>query len=273
MKGTHLLRSALLALLALAVISGASFAGGDLFDKGYKDCPHQARALTDGFISDMVVSRDQAEADHVDVSWAATDPSTWGLGGNAYSTSLVVILEDNKADKLNTKTLSLGTKKATFEEVDTGQEVTVQMAIVVDHADGKYLISDILSSDLNQSLTKPAFGTGWHRLKTNNDAGTPNTAAGNAGFQYDSEEIKGGMMYYIGYNENFGNYKEGSFSITTSPSTARLRIGLAHSSNEMRISGKTLNSRPTGSALLTVTMTLSRSRPATGRRVPEIPRR
>ena len=227
-KGTHLLRSALLALLALAVISGASFAGGDLFDKGYKDCPHQARALTDGFISDMVVSRDSAEADHVDVSWAATEPSTWGLGANAYSTSLVVILED--AD-LNTKTLSLGTKKATFEEVDTGQEVTVQMAIVVDHADGKYLISDILSSDLNQSLTKPSFSTGWHRLKTIGDAATT-TAEADAGFQYDSEEIKGGMMYYIGYNENFGNYKEGSFSITTSPSTARLRIGLAHSGTE-----------------------------------------
>jgi hypothetical protein len=34
-KGARLLGSALLALLALAVISGGSFAGGDLFDADY----------------------------------------------------------------------------------------------------------------------------------------------------------------------------------------------------------------------------------------------
>ena len=39
-------------------------------------------------------------------------------------------------------------------------------------------------------------------------------------------------MYYIGYNENFANYTEGTASYTHSPSTQRLRIGLAHSSSE-----------------------------------------
>ena len=52
-KGTHLLRSALLALLALAVLSGGSLAAGDLFDNGYKDCPHKTR-LRDGQIDRLV---------------------------------------------------------------------------------------------------------------------------------------------------------------------------------------------------------------------------
>ena len=56
-KGTHLLRSALLALLALAVISGASFARGDLFDDDYNDCPHNTR-FRDGQIADLAVARD-----------------------------------------------------------------------------------------------------------------------------------------------------------------------------------------------------------------------
>ena len=56
-KGTHLLRSALLALLALAVISGGSLAAGDLFDDDYKDCPYKTR-LRDGQIDDLSVNRD-----------------------------------------------------------------------------------------------------------------------------------------------------------------------------------------------------------------------
>ena len=42
-------------------------------------------------------------------------------------------------------------------------------------------------------------------------------------------------MYYIGYNENFANYTEGSTNpadYVHSPTTQRLRIGLAHSDNE-----------------------------------------
>ena len=225
-KGTHLLRSALLALLGLVVISGASFAGGDLFDGDtYKDCPYQTR-LRDGQIADLAVARDSDDADHVNVSWTATDAASWGLGPNAYNTSLVVILDDGD---LNPKTLSLGSRKATFEDVETGKVVKVQMAIVVDHADGDYLISDILEMSIDQSLSKPAFGTGWNRVTSNSD--NDNAADG---FQYASEAIGGGMMYYIGYNENFGNVRAGTATINTDPSTARLRIGLAHSTNESK---------------------------------------
>ena len=226
-KGTHLLRSALLALLALAVISGGSLAAGDLFDDDYKDCPHKTR-LRDGQIADLSVNRDSDDEDHVNVAWSATDPATWGLGPNAYSTSLVVILDDGSS---STETLSLGSRKTTFEGVDTGVEVTVQMAIVVDTADGKYLISDILEQSINQSLTEPAFSAAVSLVRVLGVADDPATADTNE-FVAEVLGTTGGTMYYLGYNENFGNYKEDTYSFNTRPDTARLNIGLAHSANE-----------------------------------------
>lgn len=108
-KGARLLGSALLALLALAVISGGSFAGGDLFDADYSDCPARTR-LRDGQIADLTVARASDEADEVNVAWAATNPATWGLGPNAYSARLVAILDDNHGNPV-AQTLSLGSGK------------------------------------------------------------------------------------------------------------------------------------------------------------------
>ena len=215
-----MLRSALLALLALAVLSGGSFAGGDLFDDAYRDCPTKTR-LRDGQVADLTLARDAEEEDEVNVSWAATDPATWGLGANAYSTSLVVLLDDGE-NEIQAKTVSLGTQKQTFTGVATGAKVTVQLAIVVDTAEGDYLISDILEATVNQSLTAPSFSTGWilerahpgfHNLSNEPDVPLPGL----------------GRMYYLGYNANFGNYRAGeNLTFTTSPQTPSFRIGLAH---------------------------------------------
>lgn len=223
-KGTHLLRSALLALLALAVISGASFAGGDLFDSSYEDCPTKTR-LRDGQISNLTVARDSDDEDHVNVSWAATDPSTWGLGPNAFDTTLVVLLDDGDINKASE---SLGTMKTTFEDIETGKVVKVQMAIVVNHADGAYLISDILETTINQSLTEPSFASAWNQI-TGITLPSPTGKAGDVA--YVSTKLPG-MMYYVGYNENFANYKSSDSTLPTNPSTGRLRIGLAHSDKE-----------------------------------------
>ena len=261
----------LVALLALTGLGGGVLAAGDLFDDAYRDCPHKTR-LRDGQIDDLAVNRDADDEDHVNVSWTATDPATWGLGPNAYTTSLVVILDDKDGDPV-AKTLSLGSTKTTFEGIKTGTEVTVQMAIVVDTAEGDYLISDILERSINQSLTAPAFSGPWHRMRTGGtltitlggttitpvapdirlrglkvDGASPLTGAELAAsqkkyddvlkekdFQYDSEMVANGSMYYIGYNENFANYRPGTTSPAAyahSPSTPRLRIGLAHSSKE-----------------------------------------
>ncbi len=87
------------------------------------------------------------------------------MGANTYRTSLVVLLDDNDGDPVS-KTLSLGSRKIAFEGIKTGTEVTVQLAIVVDTAEGDYLISDILQQSINQSLTAPAFSGPWHRMRT-----------------------------------------------------------------------------------------------------------
>jgi hypothetical protein len=214
----------LVAVLALTGLGGTALAAGDLFDDDYSDCPHKTR-LRDGQISDLSVNRDSDDEDKVNVSWAATDPATWGLGSNTYSTSLVVILNDGSPD---TETLSLGSRKTTFDGVETGKAVTVQMAIVVDTADGKYLISDILEKSINQSLTEPAFSTAWRQVT---GVTLPAITGKAADLKVDSQPVAG-MLYYVGYNENFGNYKSNDSDLVTTPATARLRIGLAHSSNE-----------------------------------------
>lgn len=238
--GTHetrLLRSALLALLTLAVTSGGSFAAGDLFDDNYKDCPAKTR-LRDGQISDLAVARDADEEDKVNVTWAATNPAIWGLGSNAYSTSLVVLLDDGDGD-LMSKTLSPGTRKAAFTGVETGTEVKVQLAIAVDTADGAYLVSDILEAKVDQSIPAPAFTTRLWGFAV-------------VGILFDAGLVANSTFYYVGYNENFGNYK--ATGLTTRPGTARLRIGLAHAGkNEIMdaAEGIVLGSREGFRALMT----------------------
>ena len=98
---------------------------------------------------------------------------------------------------------------------------------MVDTAAGNYLISDIQRTSINQSLTEPSFSGNWHHMLSNSDADEDVAAE----FLHDSEPIANGMMYYIGYNENFANYRAGTTnpaSYTHRPSTPRLRIGLAH---------------------------------------------
>ncbi|MCY4520369.1 MAG: hypothetical protein OXC13_06265 [Caldilineaceae bacterium] len=91
--GVRALKGVPWVLLALIVASGTSFAGGDLFDDDYFDCPARTR-LQHGQIADLTVSRDSDDADEVNVSWTSTDPASWGLGANAFNTFLVLLLDD-----------------------------------------------------------------------------------------------------------------------------------------------------------------------------------
>lgn len=211
--GVRSLRSIILALLVLVVVSGTGFAGGSLFGSEYSDCPFSTR-LRDGQISGLSVSRDADREDEVDVSWTAIDPASWGLGPNAYRASLVVMLDDGNS---HAKTLSLGSRKATFTGVEIDTKVTVQLAIVVETADGDYLISNILEQSINHILTEPAFMTQWKQ------GVTPKA----------KKNVPGGTFYYVGYNEAFGNYKAAS-GLLTRPQAARLRIGLAHGEEDDR---------------------------------------
>ena len=228
--GARALKSIPLVLLALITASGASFAGGDLFDDDYFDCPARTR-LRHGQIADLTVSRDSDDADEVNVSWTSTDPASWGLGSNTFNTFLVLLLDDEDGDPLS-QSLSLGLNKTTFDGVKLGSEVRVEMAIVVGTSHGDYLISDILRQETDQSLGKPSFSGKWHQLLqvpggdqfTTPDADNDPTN----GHQYTFVEVGGGQMYYIGYNENFANYKPGTVAYNHNPATPSLRIGLAH---------------------------------------------
>ena len=230
--GVRALKSTLWVLLALVAVSGTSLAGGDLFDDDYFDCPARTR-LQGGQIADLTVSRDSEDADEVNVSWTSTDPASWGLGSNAFNTFLVLLLDDDDGDPLS-QSLSLGLNKTTFDGVKTGAEIRVEMAIVVGTAEGDYLISDILRQDTSQSLGTPSFSGKWHQLlptpQTDDPVWTTPDADGdpNNGHQYTFEEVGGSGLYYIGYGQNFTNYRKGTAEAKSSPETPRLRIGLAH---------------------------------------------
>ena len=93
-------------------------------------------------------------------------------------------------------------------------------------ADGDWLIIDVLEPIIHQSLTEPAFTTGWRRVTAIADADA--TAAG---FQFATEAVAG-TMYYVGHNQNFGNYRSTDADFVTTPATPRLRIGQGHSRRE-----------------------------------------
>ena len=207
----------------------AAFVGGDLFDDAYRDCPAATR-LRDGQIADLTVTRDADDEDTVNVAWATTDPATWGLGGNALRTSLVLLL-DGGGEDLHMQSLALGKRTAVFEDVKTGTEATLQMALVMRTPDGDYLISDILEANFHQSLSPPVFSGPVRRglaqgctLDPTEPAYEPRVPIHQCTF-----EATRGMVYFIGYGEASFNYKPApGHPFNTHPATPRLRIGLEH---------------------------------------------
>lgn len=206
-----MLRTILFALVGSMVLGGVGFAGGDLFAAGYLDCPSWTR-LSAGQVRDLTVSRDADDENTVHVAWRATDPDTWGMGPNTFNAYLVAILNDGGGTPA-TQSLSLGTRRATFDGVRTGTEVTVQLGIVVETPKHAYLVSDVVATTIDQSITEPSFfTTEWKQGITDIIMEKP---------------VPNGTFYYMGYNESFGNYRAAS-GLLTRPHTPRLRVGLAH---------------------------------------------
>ena len=64
-------------------------------------------------------------------------------------------------------TVSPGTRKATFDKVKTGTEVTVRPVLAVDTNSGG---GDILAQTINRSRTEPSCITGWKRYQRNQNS-------------------------------------------------------------------------------------------------------
>lgn len=244
---------ALWTLLVLSAAAGPALAAGDLFDAEYTDCPRGVR-LQSGEISTLSVARDDTDTDTMNVSWAGTAPETWGLGNNAWDTTLVAILKPSGASAI-TRELSLNTRDTEFTGVPSGSKVRVELAIVTTKAGQKYLISDILAASSTQNLEPPSFSAPWRYRSGDTwaarvepvwqyyDDGDGNDATGTNGWYQvnwrptalDAAAVAG-AFYYIGYNENFGNYRHTPDAaapgptnhLATVPATPRLRVGLVH---------------------------------------------
>ena len=75
----------------------------------------------------LVVSGDADDEHTVHIAWRATDPGTWGMGPNAFHAQLVVILNDGDGTP-SSQSLSLGTRRATFDDVRIGTKPDLIMA-------------------------------------------------------------------------------------------------------------------------------------------------
>ena len=145
------------------------------------------------------MARDDDAENEVNVARAVADASTRGLGSNAYNASLVVIPDDGTRPA---KAPAPGATKTACEGIGTGRKVQVQLAIVVDHADGDHVVRDILERTLNRSWTEPSFTTGFLRIATVDDTGsTPHVN------EFATGTVPLDVMYCVGCNENFGNYR------------------------------------------------------------------
>ena len=231
MKFQTCLRGGLLALLCLLILPAAGMAAGDLFDNEYTDCPAATR-LRGGEIGNLTISRSDTDAKTAVLHWDTTDPAGWGLGGNAYTTSLVALMDDGKT---KSQSLSLSARKATFDDLATGAKLKAQLAIVTEVSGDKYLISDIIEARLGGTIEAPGFSSPWMKVAglgaatagTNYRYGPTDLDASVGAKRVDEDSDHG--FYYIGYGEAFGNYRAGAgMGFDTKPASSKLRIGLRH---------------------------------------------
>ena len=236
MKAPTTLRAVLTAALLLAGAALPAFAASDLFDNEYTDCPAATR-LRGGEIGNLTISRSDTDAKTAVLHWDTTDPSGWGLGGNAYTTSLVALVDDGKTKY---QTLSLSVRKATFTGLATGAKLKAQLAIVTEVSGDKYLISDIIEARLGGTLDAPGFSSPWMKVAQNShDTGRHMYGPGKLDASVGAVPARvadglptaksAGSFWYVGYGEAFHNYRAGAgMGFVTKPDSPKLRIGLRH---------------------------------------------
>ena len=209
------LRLGLLALVVVLVLSavGSLSLAKDAFDgNDYDDCPAATRLdAVDGLAVDRT-----DEEDEIRISWdALSDAALSSLGANGYKARLTIIVEGSDDDIKNN--VALGDTNLVVDDVTFTTDLTISVAITL----GDFVISDIAEKDFTSGMPAPSFST-------------PLIEAGNTeGYTAGSHTQK---FYYLGFNDLFDNWfvgrrptvEEEDLAFSTSPATAKFRVGLAH---------------------------------------------
>ena len=215
MKGkSKSLRLGLLALIVALVLSamGSLSLARDAFDTDYVDCSQRTRLSS---VAGLAVERTDKD-DEIRVSWDALDLTGLNaLGPNVLKSRLTVIVEGGgDEDALN---VALGDTGLVVDNVDFTKVLTVSVAITL----GNYVISDISETEFTSGMPAPSFKT---------------DILANVGDPLTPSETVYGDFYYLGFNDLFDNWyvtDKGTPSITTSPASARFRVGLQHGDSDL----------------------------------------
>lgn len=226
---------AIIGILMLGTMGSLSLA--DAFDKDYEDCPSGSRLDA---LSGLRASRTDEE-DELKVSWAMTDPASWGLGRD-YRSQITIIVEGTDDEKTS---LALGRNEYTFDGIEFADDLTVSVAVVRDG----YVISDIAVTEFTSGLPKPKFTSPFYlaQAQTNDvsifradiDDNEDDNTKRALKYIFDGDgdviekrakAVKESTFYYLGFNHNFDNWYVNTGS--TYPKSPKFRVGLRHGTEE-----------------------------------------
>ena len=233
------LRFSVLAIIGILMLGAmGSLSLADAFDEDYEDCPSRTRLDA---LSGLRASRTDEE-DELKVSWAMTDPASWGLGRD-YRSQITIIVEGTDDEKTS---LALGRNEYTFDGIEFAADLTVSVAVVRDG----YVISDIAVTEFTSGLPAPKFSSPFYLAQAQTGkademsifrsaatADDPTKRALKHIFAGDgkliearAKVVKKSTFYYLGFNHNFENwYVNNSFSYPKSP---KFRVGLRHGTED-----------------------------------------
>lgn len=224
---------AIIVVLVLGAMGSASLA--DAFDADYEDCPSKFRLDA---LSGLKATR-TSEDDELKVSWAMTDPASWGLG-NDYRSQITIIVEGSGDPK--EASLALGRNEHEFDGISFARDLTVSVAVVRDD----YVISDIAVAKFTSGLPKPTFMSPFYLAQAQENAADKLSIFRSAAAADDADKrdikyifeddgdliearakkVEDSVFYYLGFNHNFENWYVDTGR--TYPRSPKFRVGLRH---------------------------------------------
>lgn len=213
---------ALIVVLALSALGSLSLAR-DAFDAEYDDCRQSVRLDA---VSGLAVERTDEEKE-IRISWDALNASDLNeLGANVLKARLTVIVDGGGVD--DAMNVALGDTNLVIDGVEFTKELTVSLAITL----GDYVISDIAEAEFTSGMPAPSFTTGILANVADGDDADGDTDL--TELIPDGDDY--GVFYYLGFNDLFDNWyvaDRGTATLTTSPASAKFRVGLRHGNEDL----------------------------------------